>query len=68
MNKYKYIKINNHTMKILKNKKGMTWEEIAKWAIIIALALALILAIITPARKFLLDKIKDLFTMLRFGI
>jgi hypothetical protein len=55
-------------MKILKNKKGMTWEEIAKWAIIIALALALILAIITPARKFLLDKIKDLFTMLRFGI
>ena len=52
---------------MLKGKKGIVWGEIAKWIIVGALIIVIILAIIGPTRKALflqLDKFLDVF---RFG-
>ena len=55
-------------MKPFKNKKAMTWEEIAIWIIVGVLLIIIILAIIAPVRRFFFSKAAELFSALRFGM
>ncbi len=53
--------------KLKKSKKAIIWSEIAKWAIIGVLIIVIILAIITPVRQALFEKLGEFVDILRFG-
>jgi len=53
---------------LIKNKKGILWSELAKWVIVLALIVIIILAIIEPTRKAMFAKLTEFFTNMRFGV
>lgn len=55
-------------MKLIKNKKGMEFEEIAKWIIIGILMIVIILAVIGPTRRAIFEKIGEFIQTIRFGV
>ncbi len=50
------------------NKKGIIWSEIAKWIIIGALIIVILLAIIGPTREALFGKLNEFMETMRFGV
>ena len=49
------------------NKKAMTWSEVAKWIIIAAVIIIVILAIITPSREYMFKQLTEFFDKIKFG-
>ena len=52
----------------LGNKKAIVWSELARWILVGALIIIIILAIIGPTRRAMFSKLSELVDILRFGI
>jgi hypothetical protein len=53
---------------MIKSKKAMEFEEVAKWIIVGILIIVIIIVLIEPIRREIITQLSNFFSQIRFGM